>query len=137
MATETKGELRFQLRHTMIPVADLARSVDFYQRLFGMTVLRQRPMDDEGRSTAYVGYGSEDSNTVLELIAGTGKKAAPWAGHIAIYVSDLTALCERLKAEGVRFSKPLRAVSGGTRRFTANVYDPDGIELELSEPREP
>jgi lactoylglutathione lyase len=137
MSAEQSNGLRFQLRHTMIPVGDLDRSVDFYHRLFGMTVLRQRPDEGDGRSTAYVGYGAEDSSTVLELIAGTGDQAAPWAGHIAISVSDLTALCERLKAEGVRFSKPLRAVSGGTRRFTANVYDPDGIELELSEPRAP
>jgi lactoylglutathione lyase len=135
MTDTTTGGLRFQLRHTMIPVEDLARSVDFYHRLFGMKILRERPADDSGRATAYVGYGEEDSNTVLELISGTGDQAAPWAGHIAISVSDLTTLCERLKAEGVRFSKPLKAVSGGTRRFTANVYDPDGIELELSEPR--
>jgi lactoylglutathione lyase len=135
MTDTTTGGLRFQLRHTMIPVEDLARSVDFYHRLFGMKILRERPADDSGRATAYVGYGEEDSNTVLELISGTGDQAAPWAGHIAISVSDLTTLCERLKAEGVRFSKPLTAVSGGTRRFTANVYDPDGIELELSEQR--
>lgn len=134
MAIEKNGALSFQLRHTMIPVGDLARSVDFYHRLFGMKILRERPADGDGRATAYVGYGEEDSNTVLELISGTGDKAAPWAGHIAISVSDLTALCQRLQAEGVRFAKPLRAVSGGTRRFTANVYDPDGIELELSEP---
>lgn len=135
MTIEDKVPLRFQLRHTMIPVGDLARSVDFYHRLFGMTVLRERPADESGRATAYVGYGEEDSSTVLELISGTGDRAAPWAGHIAISVSDLTTLCDRLKAEGVRFSKPLKAVSGGTRRLTANIYDPDGIEIELSEPR--
>ena len=137
MTTEDKAPLRFQLRHTMIPVGDLARSVDFYQRLFGMQVLRQRPPDDSGRATAYVGYGEEESNTVLELISGTGERAAPWAGHIAISVSDLTTLCDKLTAEGVRFSKPLKAVSDGTRRLTANIYDPDGIEIELSEPRLP
>ena len=91
MATGTDTGLRFQLRHTMIPVRDLARSVDFYQRLFGMQVLRERPADAEGRAVAYVGYGAEDSNTVLELIAGTGQPAAPWAGHIAISVSEILA----------------------------------------------
>ncbi len=137
MATQTDKGMRFQLRHTMIPVSDLARSVDFYHRLFGMTVLRERPRDATGKATAYVGYGPEDNSTVLELISGTGEPASPWGGHIAIYVSDLTALCERLKAEGVRFSKPLKALEGGARKLTANVYDPDGIELELSEPRLP
>ncbi len=135
MTSENKTPLRFHLRHTMIPVADLARSVDFYRRLFGMRVLRERPADESGRAVAYVGYGEEDNSTVLELIAGTGERAAPWAGHIAIAVSDLTALCDRLTAEGVRFSKPLKAVSGGTRRLAAYIYDPDGIEIELSEPR--
>ena len=142
MATQTNSTLsdstlHFQLRHTMIPVSDLARSVDFYRRLFGMTVLRERPADKEGKATAYVGYGAEDSNTVLELISGTGAPASPWGGHIAIYVSDLKALCETMKAEGVRFSRPLTELQGGARRFTANVYDPDGVELELSEPRAP
>lgn len=136
MTIEDKASLRFHLRHTMIPVSDLTRSVDFYQRLFGMRVLRERPADENGRAVAYVGYGAEeDSCTVLELIAGTGNRAAPWAGHIAIAVSDLTTLCDRLTAEGVRFAKPLKAVSGGTRRLAAYVYDPDGIEIELSEPR--
>ncbi len=74
---------------------------------------------------------------MLELIAGTGTPAAAWAGHIAIAVSDLTALCETLTAEGVRFLKPLQAASGGTRRYFAHITDPDGIEIELSEPRSP
>ena len=135
MTKHSDGELSFQLRHTMIPVKDMARSVDFYCRIFGMKVLRQRPPDAKGRALTYVGYGDEDSHTVLELIGGTDAPASPWGGHIAIYVSDLEKLCDRLQAAGAQFSTPFTKFESGNRRSTVNVYDPDGVELELSEPR--
>jgi lactoylglutathione lyase len=121
--------LRFRLRHTMLPVADLDRSIDFYTRLLGMSVVRERR--DSPTPTAYVAYGDETTHPALELIAGTGHAGAPWQGHINIAVSDLGALYERLKAAGIRFAKPNREVDGKIR--FAYALDPDGFEVELVE----
>ncbi len=127
------GGLEFRFRHTMLPVADMKRAVDFYTRLLGMQVVRHRSQGGDGREISYVGYGEEGTHPVLELIAGTGNADKPWAGHIAIAVSDLRALCARLEAEGVRFTRPLVAAEGGTNVYVANILDPDGFEIELNQ----
>ncbi|MDH3242635.1 MAG: VOC family protein [Alphaproteobacteria bacterium] len=127
------GDAQFRFRHTMLPVADMERAVDFYTRLLGMQVVRRRSQGEDGREISYVGYGAEGTHPVLELIAGTGDAEKPWAGHIAIAVADLKALCSKLEAEGVRFTRQLMAPEGGTNTYVANILDPDGFEIELNQ----
>ncbi len=91
----------------MMPVSDLDRSIDFYTRLLGMDVQRIRPVPDKSERVGYLGYGSEDEFPGLELIesggAGHVKKIPKWHGHVALYVSDLYTLGEKLQAAGVKF----------------------------------
>lgn len=121
--------LKFRLRHTMLPVADLDRSVDFYTRLLGMSVVRERR--DSPTPTAYVAYGDEATHPALELIAGTANAGAKWHGHINVAVQDLTEFCRRLEAAGATFARPNREADGKVR--FAYVLDPDGFEVELTE----
>jgi lactoylglutathione lyase len=123
------AELGFRLRHTMLPVRDLDRSIDFYTRVLGMSLVRERR--ESATPTAYVAYGDETTHPALELISGTEHAGAAWHGHINVAVVDLPAFCERLKAEGVTFARPSREV-GGTIRF-AYLLDPDGFEIDLTE----
>ena len=58
--------------HTMLRVGDLQRSVDFYTKGFGMKELRRRDVPDGKYTLAFVGYGEEDSNTVIELTYNYG-----------------------------------------------------------------
>ncbi len=127
------GEVKFRFRHTMLPVADMERAVEFYTRLLGMQVVRRRSQREDGREIAYVGYGEEGTHPVLELIAGTGDAGKPWAGHFAIAVADLKSLCATLQAEGVRFTRQLTAPETGTNTLVANILDPDGFEIELNQ----
>jgi len=133
MSDAATNPIRFRIRHTMLPVGDIERSVDFYTRLLGMRVLRRRADPAGGRNIAYVGYGEEAHTTVLELIATDGQAVEPWTGHIAIAVSDLRTLCARLQADGVTFAMPLKAIDNGTSRLQANIYDPDRFLIELNE----
>jgi len=56
-----------RLLHTMLRVGNLERSLDFYQNVLNMQLLRRRDYP-EGRFTlAFVGYGDEADHTVLEL----------------------------------------------------------------------
>ena len=56
-----------RLLHTMLRVGNLEKSLDFYQNVLGMSLLRRHDYP-EGRFTlAFVGYGNEAENTVLEL----------------------------------------------------------------------
>jgi lactoylglutathione lyase len=124
----------FRFRHTMLPVSDLDRSVAFYTDLLGMKVVRERREPERGgRNISYVGYGDEGTHPVLELIEGTGNSDKPWAGHFAIAVTDLPALIKKLEAAGVRFARAMIEPGTGTNAYVANIYDPDGFEIELNQ----
>jgi lactoylglutathione lyase len=134
---KTVNGITFRIRHTMMPVSDLDRSVDFYTRLFGMDIQRLRSAPERNERVAYVGYGSDDDSHALELIqigaSGEQPKMAPWSGHVAIFVSDLYKLCEKLKADGVTFTQEPGPVRPGTKDLVAFVKDRDGYTLELTE----
>ncbi|MFT5540532.1 MAG: lactoylglutathione lyase [Alphaproteobacteria bacterium] len=124
----------FRFRHTMLPVSDLNRSVAFYTDLLGMQVVRERREPErDGRNISYVGYGEEGTHPVLELIEGTGNSDKPWAGHFAIAVADLPALIKKLEAAGVRFARAMVQPKTGTNVYVANIFDPDGFEIELNQ----
>jgi lactoylglutathione lyase len=129
--------IQFRIRHTMLPVGDLDRTIDFYTRLFGMDVMRLREDPDRKLRTAYLGYGSEDDGPALEIIqsgaADANAKMPPWAGHVALFVSDLYKLSETLKAEGVKFTMEPRPNRPGSKDHVAFIHDPDGYTLELTE----
>lgn len=56
-----------RILHTMLRVGDLDRSIDFYTQVLGMKLLRRKDYP-EGRFTlAFVGYGDESAQAVLEL----------------------------------------------------------------------
>jgi lactoylglutathione lyase len=127
--------VELRLRHTMLPVRNLKESVDFYTRVMGMNVLRERPDRGDGRSIAYVGFGNDEGAThALELIQGQAEPGKTWYGHLAFAVSDLLSFSTFLKAEGVVFTKDVQepSVHGGNRRV-AWIKDPDGFAIELTE----
>ena len=56
-----------------------------------------------------------------------------WTEHIALYLPDLHASLERLKAQGAAFSRELTLSPGGNEM--AFVLDPDGRQVELLQQR--
>jgi lactoylglutathione lyase len=134
---KTVSDITFRIRHTMMLVSDLDRSMDFYTRLLGMDVQRIRPNPEKSERVGYVGYGSEDEYPGLELIETGGpgrvKEMPKWHGHVAIFVSDLYKLSTKLKAEGVKFSLGPQPNRPGSQDHVAFIEDPDGYTLELTE----
>lgn len=128
-----------RIRHTMIRVADLDRSVDFYTRLLGMNEMRRRESPDRGETVAYVGYGDEDSNHALEIVQEHSPPAeyvhGNTYGHVALGVPDVQALSDRLMADGVEFTMKPQPVRPGAPNKMAFCKDPDGYEIELTERR--
>ncbi len=131
------GGITFRIRHTMLPVGDLDRTIDFYTRLLGMDVMRLRDEPERKLRTGYLGYGSEDDGPALEVIqsgaADAQTKMPEWSGHVALYVSDLYKLCATLKEEGVKFLSEPKPVRPGSRDLVAFIQDPDGYTIELTE----
>jgi lactoylglutathione lyase len=122
-----------RLLHTMLRVGDLARSVDFYTNVLGMRVLRTTDRPDQKYSLAFVGYGDEREQAVLELTYNYGVERYELGtayGHVAIEVDDANAACEAVRAKGGKVTREAGPVKGGTT-VIAFVEDPDGYKIEL------
>lgn len=119
--------------HTMLRVGDLQRSIDFYTKGFGMTELRRRDVPDGKYTLAFVGYGDEDTSSVIELTYnyGTDKYDQGTAfGHLAVGVPDVYATTENLRSVGAKVTREPGPVKFGTT-VIAFVEDPDGYKIEL------
>ena len=126
---------QWRLLHTMIRVGNLDRSIDFYTRLLGMTLLRRQDYP-EGRFTlAFVGYGKEDDHSVIELTHNWDTDHYDLGngfGHLALAVPDIHAACTALAAAGAKIPRPPGPMKHGTT-IIAFVEDPDGYKIELIE----
>lgn len=128
---------KYRFAHTMIRITDLQQSLDFYTRLLGMRILRQKEYPDGKFTNTFIGYGAEDSDTVIELTYNWDQrepydKGNGW-GHIALEVPDVYATCSALESEGVSIPRPAGPMKHGTR-VIAFIEDPDGYKIELLEP---
>ena len=122
-----------RILHTMIRVGDLERSLEFYTKVLGMQLLRRKDYP-EGRFTlAFVGYGPESEQAVLELTHNwdTAKyDLGNGYGHIAIEVEDAYKACEEIARRGGKVVRPAGPMKHGTT-VIAFVEDPDGYRIEL------
>ena len=122
-----------RLLHTMLRVGDLDRSIAFYTELLGMQLLRRRDFPGGRFTLAFLGYGPESENTVLELTHNwdTGSYDLGTAyGHIAIGVDDVYAACDRIRAGGGQVVREPGPMQHGST-VLAFVEDPDGYRIEL------
>ncbi len=125
----------FTYLHTMLRVGDLDRSVKFYTELLGMKELRRHEVPAGEYTLAFIGYGDEKSNTVLELTYNWGKDSYELGsafGHLALGVPDIYATCEKLRAAGAKIAREPGPVKFGTT-VIAFIEDPDGYKIELIE----
>ena len=122
-----------RILHTMLRVGDLQRSIDFYTRVLGMKLLRSTDRPEQKYTLAFVGYGDEREQAVLELTFNYGVdryELGDAFGHIAIAVPDAAAACERIRAAGGQVTRDAGPVKGGST-VIAFVADPDGYKIEL------
>jgi lactoylglutathione lyase len=119
--------------HTMLRVGNLDRSVDFYSKAFGMKEIRRSDVPDGKYTLSFVGYGAEESNTVIEFTYNYGVDKYDLGtqfGHLAIGVPDVAAACEIAAKAGGTITRPAGPVKFGTT-IIAFVKDPDGYMIEL------
>ncbi|CAG9296882.1 lactoylglutathione lyase [Celerinatantimonas diazotrophica] len=124
-----------RILHTMLRVGDLQRSIDFYTSVMDMQLLRQSENTEYKYNLAFLGYGSESEEAVIELTYNWGKDSYDLGegyGHIAIEVDDIYATCDKIRAKGGTISREPGPVKGGTT-VIAFVKDPDNYSIELIE----
>ena len=122
-----------RLLHTMLRVGNLETSIEFYTGVLGMKLLRRKDYPDGEFTLAFVGYGEEDENTVIELTHNWGTEhydLGEGYGHIAIEVDDVYAAADEVKIRGGKVIREAGPMNAGTT-IIAFVEDPDGYQIEL------
>lgn len=143
---------------TMMRIKDPQRSLDFYSRVLGMSLVRRFDFPGMKFTLYFLGMLNEDEETNLPEDKGEratwvfGNKAMlelthNWGteddtdfeyhngndqpqgfGHIGFTVPDVYASCERFKKLGVEFVKE---VDAGKMQGLAFIRDPDGYWIEI------
>ena len=120
----------------MIRVRDLDKSINFYCDYLNMKLIRRKDYPSGNFTLAFVGYGDEENNTVLELTHNWHQEddyeLGSGFGHIAIGVSDIYKICAGLEADGVDIPRKPGPMKHGST-VIAFVRDPDGYMIELIE----
>ncbi|QHV00613.1 lactoylglutathione lyase [Synechocystis sp. CACIAM 05] len=121
------------LLHTMIRVGDLDKSLQFYCDILGMNLLRKKDYPSGEFTLAFVGYGKESENAVIELTHNWGTDKYDLGngfGHIALGVEDIYSTCDKIRAKGGKVVREPGPMKHGTT-VIAFVEDPDGYKIEL------
>ncbi|MEO7496374.1 MAG: lactoylglutathione lyase [Massilia sp.] len=124
-----------RILHTMLRVGDLQRSIDFYTKVLGMTLLRTNDNPAYNYTLAFVGYGTNPDHAELELTYNYGVDSYEIGtayGHLAISTDNIVATCDLVRANGGTITREPGPVKGGST-VIAFVVDPDGYKVELIE----
>ncbi|WP_423186612.1 lactoylglutathione lyase [Alishewanella sp. d11] len=122
-----------RILHTMLRVGNLEKSIAFYTDVLGMKLLRQSENTEYKYTLAFVGYGDESSQAVLELTYNWGTDSYDLGnafGHIALEVDNVYEACDKIRTKGGVISREPGPVKGGTTEI-AFVRDPDNYAIEL------
>ncbi|KAL9324658.1 hypothetical protein ACSQ67_009515 [Phaseolus vulgaris] len=116
------------LYKVMLRVGDLDRSIKFYEKAFGMKLLRTQDDPESQNTTAIVGYGPEEKSAVLELTYNYGiteyDKGDAYA-QIAIVTDDVYKTAEAIKLVGGKIIREPGPILDTKIKITSCV-DPDG-----------
>lgn len=124
-----------RILHTMVRVGDLNKSIEFYTKVLGMKLLRQKDYPDGRFTLAFVGYQDEADGAVIELTHNwdtDSYELGSGYGHVALAVDDVYAACERIRECGGRVTREPGPMQHGST-VLAFIEDPDGYKIELLE----
>ena len=134
-SSSARREAREKMKylHTMVRVADLDESLDFYCNKLGLRELKRKE-SERGRFTLVFLAAPGDDEAQVELTWNWDPENYTEGrnfGHLAYAVDDIYALCKRLKDSGVTINRPPR---DGHMAF---VRSPDDISIELLQKGDP
>lgn len=127
---------KLRMMHTMLRVRDLDASLKFYTELLGMQLIKQLDFPEGEFTLAFVGYGPEEENTVIELTYnydGGPYDIGTAFGHIALETSEIYATADTLRAGGAEIVREPGPMKHG-KTHIAFIKDPDGYLVELVQP---
>jgi lactoylglutathione lyase len=124
------------LIHTCYRILDIDKSVDFYEAL-GFREMSRFPIGDEAINV-YMNQPEDGPEPRLELTYNIGRtepyQIGTGYGHIAVSVTNLTAILSALAERGIEPENPPYSV-GDDSSLLCFLRDPDGYRVELIERR--
>ncbi len=131
--------------HVGIAVPDLDVAIRWYHDHLGMIVLHEEVNEDQGVREAMLSVrGAAVGSAQIQLLAPLDEKSTiakfidtrgPGLQQLAYRTSDIEALSERLRADGVRllYEAPRRGTANSRINFI-HPKDAGGVLIELVEP---
>ncbi len=122
-----------RILHTMLRVGDLDRSIRFYTDVLGMKLLRRQDYPEGKFTLAFVGYGDEADESVIEMTYNWGVDSYDLGdgyGHIALEVDDVYRATDAIRERGGKILRDAGPMNAGST-IIAFVEDPDGYAIEL------
>lgn len=128
-----------RIDHVGIAVADLDDAIAFYSRAFGMNVVHEETNTEQGVREAMLAVG--ESGSWIQLLAPLSPDTTiakfldsrgPGIQQMAYTVTDLAAVSEHLRSQGVRllYDEPKIGTAGSLINFT-HPKDTGGVLIEL------
>jgi lactoylglutathione lyase len=157
-SADTTDLQTYRFNHTMIRVKDAEKSLNFYQSVMGMSLLRTHESPENKFNLYFLGYrhGDEPAADAADTSKGNpiayreglleltwnygtekeekfkysnGNESDPQGfGHICVSVDDLNAACSRFEDFKVNWKKRL---TDGRMKTIAFVLDPDNYWIEI------
>jgi len=123
------SEIVKKFLHTRMRVSDLEKTVNFYQKVFGLEVTR-RHESPRGSKLVFLAVPNSDEEIELTYFPGSGPvEVQEDLMHLAFAVEDMNAFADHIKSVGYEFSDgPTESSSGSTFAF---VDAPEGYEVEV------
>ncbi|KAM9421194.1 lactoylglutathione lyase-like [Salvelinus alpinus] len=148
----------YMLQQTMLRVKDPLKSLDFYTRIMGMTLLQKIDFPSMCFTLYFLGYEEKKEipadikdrtawtfsrRATIELTHNWGSESdenlshhngnsePKGFGHIGIAVPDVYAACKVFEEKGVTFVKK---PDDGKMKGLAFIQDPDGYWIEILSP---
>ncbi len=145
----------FVFNQTMLRIAEPKRSLDFYTRVMGMTLIKRLDFEAMKFSLYFLAMGEDFSDISQDVTTRTaqtfgrpamlelthnwddtaktktyhnGNSEPKGFGHIGFHVPDAQLACERFEKLGVPFQKKLNE---GAMKGIAFIKDPDGYWIEI------
>ncbi|NLS11859.1 lactoylglutathione lyase [Vibrio sp. SM6] len=122
-----------KLLHTMIRVTDLDKSIEFYTKVLGMSVLDRFENPEYRYTLVFVGDANDPNNATIELTHNWDTNAYEVGnafGHLALGTTDIYAACAEIQAQGGVITRAPGPMKGGSTHI-AFIRDPDGYSIEL------
>ena len=128
--------------HTSIRTSNMNRSIDFYTRLLGLTLIDRREIPQNNAEIAFL-QDPQAKGSTLELTFYRDQKMFIQPeyedrvfDHLAFEVEDMNQTIEAMRNENVTITdEPFRLSTTGS--LIAFVEDPNGTLIELIERKTP